>query len=91
MLLYLVEYSRPDIANCIQELTNCLGGSTEARNKEMHHMIKFVLDTKGVGIKLCPTGVFSVPKPMTVFTDSNYIGDSGCSRSACGRGYSQEK
>ena len=48
-------------------------GSTEACNKEMHCLIKYVLDTKDTVLELWPTGVMGEPKSMTVFTDSNYV------------------
>ena len=57
MLLYLVNYSRPDIANSVHELSNCLGGSTDASNKEIHRVIKYILDTKDMGLKLWLIGV----------------------------------
>jgi hypothetical protein len=84
MLLYLVKHSRPDIANCVRELSKCLDGSTEACNKEMHRVIKYVLDTKDMGLKLWPTGVMGEPWRMVVFTDSDYAGDPVSRRSVSG-------
>ena len=55
LLLYLVKYSRLDIANSLCELSKCLGSSTDTSDKEMHHMIKYVLDTKTMGLKQWPT------------------------------------
>jgi hypothetical protein len=49
MLLYLVKYLRPDIANAVRELSKVLDGSSEASFKEMLRVIKYVLDTKGFG------------------------------------------
>ena len=46
MLLYLVKYSRPDIANAVRELTKCMDGATPAAYKEMLRLVKFVLCTK---------------------------------------------
>ena len=46
MLLYLVKYSRPDIANMVRELTKCMDGATPAAYKEMLRLVKFVLWTQ---------------------------------------------
>ena len=43
MLLYLVKYSRPIIANAVRELTKCMDGVTSVAYKEMLALIKFVL------------------------------------------------
>ena len=55
MLLYLVKHSRPDIANPVRELSKVLDGATEEAFKEMMCLIKYVLDTKGWGLKIEPT------------------------------------
>jgi len=54
MLLYLVKYSRPDIANAVRELTKCMDGATPAAYKEMLRLIKFVQCTKTWGLKIMP-------------------------------------
>jgi hypothetical protein len=54
MLLYLMKYSRPDIANAVRELSKVLYGSTEASFKEILRVIKYVLDTKEMGIRIKP-------------------------------------
>jgi hypothetical protein len=46
MLLYLVKHSRPDLANCVRELTKVLDGATDAHWKVMLRLIKLVFDTK---------------------------------------------
>ena len=46
MLLYLVKHSRPDIANCVRELSKVLDGTTDCAFNEMLRIIKYVLDTK---------------------------------------------
>jgi hypothetical protein len=47
MLLYLIEHSRPDMANTVRELSKVLDGPNELAYKEMLRAIKYVLDTKG--------------------------------------------
>lgn len=46
MLLFLVKYSRPDIANAVRELSKVNDGATKAHQKELLRLIKFVVDTK---------------------------------------------
>jgi hypothetical protein len=46
MLLYLIKYSRPDLANVVRELSKCMDGASLAAYKEMQRVIKFVLDTR---------------------------------------------
>ena len=84
MLLYLVKHSRPDIANCVRELSKVLDGSTEASYKEMLRVIKYVLDTKAMGLKIWPTLTNNEPWKISVFTDSDYAGDPVTRRSVSG-------
>jgi hypothetical protein len=35
MILYLIKYSRPDIANLVRDLAKCMDGATLAAFKEM--------------------------------------------------------
>ena len=54
MLLYLVKYSRPDIANAVRQMSKVLDGATPAAYKEMMRIIKYVLDTKNLALKVKP-------------------------------------
>ena len=76
MLLYLVKHSRPDIANAVQELSKVLNGATDAAFKEMHRVIKYVLDTKNMGLKLEPNSFKKAPWDLVCYSDSGYAGDS---------------
>jgi hypothetical protein len=40
-LLYLIKYSRPDIANTVRELAKCMDGATPAAFNEMKRVIRF--------------------------------------------------
>ena len=84
MLLWLVKHSRPDIANCVRELSKVLDFSTEESYKELLRIIKYVLDTKQLGLKLKPTGERNEPWQMECFTDSDYAGDPVSRRSVTG-------
>ena len=52
MLLYLIKYLRPDLANVVRELSKCMDGASLAAYKEMQRVIKFVLDTRMHCLKL---------------------------------------
>jgi hypothetical protein len=54
MLLYLIKYSRPYLANVVRELSKCMDGVNLAAYKEMLRVVKFVLDTKDYCLKLNP-------------------------------------
>jgi len=77
MLLYLLKHSRPCLANPVRELAKALDGANMAAYKELMRVIKFVLDTKSYGLKVKPK-IESKDQPwsLTVFTDSDYAGNS---------------
>lgn len=54
MLLYLVKHTCPDIANTVRELSILLDCPSPAAYKEILRVIKFVLDTKNLAIKMAP-------------------------------------
>ena len=54
MLLYLVKYSQPDIANAVRELAKGMQEPTPGAFKELKRVLKFVVDTKYEGLKLEP-------------------------------------
>ena len=45
MLLYLVNHSRPDIANAIREFSKVMDKPTPAAMKELKRVMKYVIDT----------------------------------------------
>ena len=51
MLLYLVKFSRPDLSNCVRELSKVMSDATESHLKDLFRTIKFVLDTSNWGLK----------------------------------------
>jgi hypothetical protein len=76
-MLYLVKYSRPDIANAVGELSKVLDGSTEASFKEMLRVIKYILDTKEMGLRIKPKVPKSADEPwdLVCYSNSDYAGD----------------
>jgi len=84
MLLYLVKYSRPDIADAVRELTKCMDGATPAAYKEMLRLVK-VLCTKTWGLKIMlksPDG--TMKWNLVAFSDSDWEGDKDNRRSING-------
>jgi hypothetical protein len=76
-LLYLIKYSRPDIANVVRELSKCMDKATPAAYKEMKRVMCFIADTKDYGLKIEPEQP-SKDKfnwNMVVYTDSDWAGD----------------
>jgi hypothetical protein len=73
-LLYLIKYSRPDIANTVRELAKCMDGATPAAFNEMMRVIRFVLDTRDFGLKVEPK-LQQDMWDMTIYTDSDWAGD----------------
>jgi hypothetical protein len=73
MLLYLVKHSRPDISYAVRELTKVLDGATYW--KAMIRVIKYVIDTKMIALKLKPN--FSKDNKIYIeaYSDSEFAGD----------------
>ena len=84
MLLYLVKHSRPDIANAVQELSKVLDGVSPAALKDMHRVIKYVLDTKNLGLKIDLNSFKKTPWDLVCYSDSDYAGDPDTRRSVTG-------
>ena len=77
MLLYLVKHSRPDIANAVRELSKALDGTSPAAYKELMRVLKFVMDTKQLSLKIEPKiGTDTSDWNIVAFSDSDYAGDS---------------
>jgi len=74
MLLYLVKHSRPDISNAVRELSKSVSGATEYAWKELMRTIRYVLDTKELGLKM-KIGSTDDLWDIMVYTDSDYAGD----------------
>jgi hypothetical protein len=54
MLLYLVKYSRPDISNAVREVSKGMKEATPDAMKELKQVVKYVLSTKNLGLKMEP-------------------------------------
>ena len=74
MLLYLVKHSRPDLANAVRELLKALDGTSAAAYKELMRILKYVIDTKELALKLEPRKTSKWD--LVAFSDSDYAGDA---------------
>ena len=66
MLLYLVKHSCPDLANMTRELSKTNNGVNLAAFKESLHVIKYILDTKNLGLKIEPTVNSNKPRKSCI-------------------------
>ena len=82
MLLYLIKFSRPEIANAVRELSKCISAPTDKAFKEMLRVCKYVMDTSGKGLRVQP--VETPEWLILLFTDSDWAGDKGTRKSVSG-------
>ena len=76
MLLYLVKHSRPDIANPTRELSKSMSMASEANWKELLQVIKFVLKSRTVGLRVEPKFKDNHEQwKMKIYTDADWAGD----------------
>ena len=75
MLLYLVKHSQPNLANATRELFKVNNRANPAAYKELLHVIKYIVETKNLGLKIKPTGNSNEPWEIICFSDSNCVGD----------------
>jgi hypothetical protein len=82
MLLYLVKYSRPDIASCVRELAKMSGRATVLNYNQMLRCMKYVENTMSHGT----FGLKNKNDYYTIkaFCDSDYAGDYETRRSTSG-------
>ena len=81
-LLYLLKHSRPDLSNCVRELTKVMDGANPAHQKMLYRAIKFVDQTKAKSLILRP--LKQRQWTMKAYTDSDFAGDTDSRRSVSG-------
>ena len=74
-LLYLVKHSRPDIANAVRELTKVMDRANQRHLQEGLRIVKFVLDTRNLGLKIEPSILHVLVWHMVLWTDSDWGAD----------------
>ena len=75
ILLFLVKFSRPDISNSVRELSKANDGATQQYFKALLRTIKYVMDTKGKGLKYEIRGKIENVWEIKSFCDSDFAGD----------------
>jgi hypothetical protein len=75
MLLYLTKYSRPDISNIVRELSKCMNAASWGSYQELLRVIKFINDTKSLGLKVMLKLDNDFSWNLMVFCDSDWAGD----------------
>ena len=85
-LLYLQKYTRPDISNAVRELTKGMSKATSGTMKELKRVVKFVLDTKHLGLRFQPKKMtIQVGKwTVVVYSDSDWGADVESRKSITG-------
>ena len=72
------------IADAGQELSKVNDGVNQIAFLKMHHVIKYVFDTRNLGLKLEPSGNEKEPCSIMCLSNSNYAGDPVSRRSVSG-------
>ena len=86
ILLWLTK-TRPDICNAVRELTKVNGKATEDAMNEMKRIIKYIIDTKDIGLKFEPkldeteNGILW---ELLGYSDSDWAGDKDNRKSISG-------
>ena len=75
MLLYLVKHLHPELANMTRELSKANNDVYPAAYNNFLQMIKYVLDTKKLGVKIEPAGNAKEPWEIICFSINDYAGD----------------
>ena len=78
MLLYLINYTRPDIANLVREYSKMKDKATPLHNKTLLKLIKYLLGTKNKGLRMNPK--MNGDHLIAGYGDSDYAGDKDTSR-----------
>ena len=70
----MTKHSRPDIANAVCKLSKSMDGASKLQFREMLQVIKFILDTKDLGLKMVPT-LHNRIWHLEAFSDSDFAND----------------
>ena len=84
-LLYLMKYSRPDIANVVRELTRQVKKPSRPAFKELKRLIRFVLDTRDYGLRFEPKDPDDMKRwDLVMYSDSDWASDKETRKSVTG-------
>ena len=86
MMLYLVKFSRPDIANSVRELTKAMDCANETHYKAMTRVLKYVMTTRDLGLKYDSGTIvnFKGVWKIVAYCDSDFAGDKNIRTSVTG-------
>ena len=84
MLMFLVKYSRPDLANSVRELSKANDGATEKHYRGLLRTVKYVIDTRNKALKYENTHVLNTVWKLKAYCDSDFAGDQESRRSVSG-------
>ena len=84
MLLFLVKYSRPDIANSVRELSRLNDGATENHMQMLLRVIKYVQLMKNKVLHFKVEKRTDKKPTLRGFSDSDWAGDKNDRRSVTG-------
>ena len=74
-MMFLVKYSRPDIANSVRELSKANDGATEKYFQGLLRTIKYVLDSREKGLRYETSMNFKTAWQLKAYCDSDFSGD----------------
>jgi hypothetical protein len=85
-LLQFSTKTRPDLANCVRELSKCMDRASPAAFKEMLRVITYLLQTKNYGLKIAPKlqDTTKIAWTLKLFSDSDWAADVKTRRSVTG-------
>ncbi len=76
-----MEHLHLDIAHAVRELSKACDEANMAAYKEMYQVIKFVLDTRDLGLEIESIQGSKQPWELVCCSDSDYAGDQDSKRS----------
>ena len=82
-LLYLLKHSRPDLSNCVRELSKVMDRANKAHQKALYRVIKFVNQTKNRRLVLSPLSENFIWE-IKAYSDSDFAGDTETRKSVSG-------
>ncbi len=71
----MAKHSRPDISNCVRDLSKVLDTDTDQSYNEMLRIIHHVLEARDYGLRFTPYDKRDDAWHMICYADSDYAGD----------------
>ena len=87
ILLYLVKHSYPNLVSTTREMSKVNDSANPVAYKKLLCVIKYVTDTKNIGLKIEPMWNSKKPWEIVCFSASDYAGDLVSRQSVSGSIY----